>query len=330
MIHTTFMSLPALLTTLNRENINRTPIYVPMNRYAVTTTTPLYTYGYGPCLAFILIGEIYDRNIPIGIMGHVPAGGITGLEQQIVDYDAVLLKFIQNLFQKLSPYNVIVKEIYFIDGVEFLKSSSAISEFETKLAQSRSVKLSIGSIYRLYQNNRVPMGNNVVTIDAISSTPGSVGQIPRGGIVYDPVLQELFVTSDEGLVSLSRATANIYGQPVRFYFTRDHTLEKITHTRWLPEAEVKICFSCRTSVSFFSGKHHCRCCGQVFCTSCSSRLINMGPNFPFCRDCPQNKRDPYFICHSCRLFYLDTPRSFPSAFFGLRVPGFINTYFQDT
>lgn len=38
---------------------------------------------------------------------------------------------------------------------------------------------------------------------------------------------------------------------------------------WVDKADINSCTNCQRNFSFFRRKHHCRCCGQIFCAACS-------------------------------------------------------------
>ncbi|AKJ03671.1 FYVE-type zinc finger protein [Archangium gephyra] len=42
---------------------------------------------------------------------------------------------------------------------------------------------------------------------------------------------------------------------------------------WQPDSEVSRCTKCMTSFGLFTRKHHCRQCGKIFCSSCSSKTM---------------------------------------------------------
>ncbi len=39
--------------------------------------------------------------------------------------------------------------------------------------------------------------------------------------------------------------------------------------KWENDKETKKCRICQEEFSFFNRKHHCRCCGMIFCFACS-------------------------------------------------------------
>ena len=48
------------------------------------------------------------------------------------------------------------------------------------------------------------------------------------------------------------------------------TLFPRTPATWIPDTRVHRCFSCNLSFSIMRRKHHCRSCGRIFCSQCSS------------------------------------------------------------
>ena len=49
-----------------------------------------------------------------------------------------------------------------------------------------------------------------------------------------------------------------------FYNSRQH---------WMPDQLCKQCYACDTPFTVFRRRHHCRLCGQVFCSSCSAFFV---------------------------------------------------------
>jgi len=45
----------------------------------------------------------------------------------------------------------------------------------------------------------------------------------------------------------------------------------LTARAWVDDSEAKECMSCKVAFSFVNRKHHCRNCGGIFCTPCSSK-----------------------------------------------------------
>lgn len=72
--------------------------------------------------------------------------------------------------------------------------------------------------------------------------------------------------------------------------------------QWQPDEDMQSCLNCHTAFSFLMRKHHCRCCGGIFCASCSERLarydrrrvkvVKRSPN-------DEEEYPPFRTCDSC-------------------------------
>lgn len=51
------------------------------------------------------------------------------------------------------------------------------------------------------------------------------------------------------------------------------TIPPRTPTTWIPDCRVHQCFDCSRDFTLFRRKHHCRACGRIFCSSCSSYRV---------------------------------------------------------
>lgn len=83
-------------------------------------------------------------------------------------------------------------------------------------------------------------------------------------------------------------------------------LEKIraseTEVRWQHEDDVDVCTNCQlgfTSDASAKSKHHCRHCGKIFCTECSSKTVSSGPSGRFSR-----------VCHVCHTILVSDAQPF--------------------
>ncbi|KAG1149379.1 hypothetical protein G6F37_002529 [Rhizopus arrhizus] len=43
---------------------------------------------------------------------------------------------------------------------------------------------------------------------------------------------------------------------------------------WMPDEQCKECYKCRKPFTLLRRKHHCRTCGQIFCSKCASHIIS--------------------------------------------------------
>lgn len=62
--------------------------------------------------------------------------------------------------------------------------------------------------------------------------------------------------------------------------------------RWVLDEESSHCSRCATKFDWIIRKHHCRHCGFIYCSSCSSDKLLLPANFGF--------RDPQRVCVKCK------------------------------
>eukprot|EP01119_Soliformovum_irregulare_P020451 TRINITY_DN6621_c0_g2_i1.p1 TRINITY_DN6621_c0_g2~~TRINITY_DN6621_c0_g2_i1.p1 ORF type:complete len:800 (-),score=128.31 TRINITY_DN6621_c0_g2_i1:6-2273(-) len=73
---------------------------------------------------------------------------------------------------------------------------------------------------------------------------------------------------------------------------RKDSLGNIRHPKWMPDGAVSFCHQCRVGFNLFKRKHHCRCCGEIFCNLCTQTR----------RAIPQlNMTFPVRICDPCNV-----------------------------
>merc|ERR1712079_459254 len=61
---------------------------------------------------------------------------------------------------------------------------------------------------------------------------------------------------------------------------------------WIPDADAPNCMGCHDQFTFVKRRHHCRACGKVFCSKCSSHFMAL-PQFGLDR--------PVRVCNRCDL-----------------------------
>lgn len=59
---------------------------------------------------------------------------------------------------------------------------------------------------------------------------------------------------------------------------------------WMPDAKSKECYECQLKFTTFRRKHHCRLCGQIFCSKCCNqvvpgKIINCSDDLKVCTYC---------------------------------------------
>ncbi|ETI45952.1 hypothetical protein F443_09591 [Phytophthora nicotianae P1569] len=76
-----------------------------------------------------------------------------------------------------------------------------------------------------------------------------------------------------------------------------------TTVRWIPDAEVSVCYGCQLLFDWVRRKHHCRYCGHVFCELCTPQrsLIHEDQILtnPERKYLAVNARNPQRVCDDC-------------------------------
>lgn len=78
---------------------------------------------------------------------------------------------------------------------------------------------------------------------------------------------------------------------------------------WMSDKDTKTCLGCDKSFGVLLRKHHCRCCGRIFCDACSPHRNELPPAFEL--------KGPQRTCDSChanlqRQKMEDNPTSVPA------------------
>lgn len=70
---------------------------------------------------------------------------------------------------------------------------------------------------------------------------------------------------------------------------------------WQPDEDMQNCLNCHTQFSFLVRKHHCRCCGGIFCGPCSEKLARYdGKRVRVVKRSENDEEYPPFrTCDSC-------------------------------
>ncbi|XP_058834896.1 putative 1-phosphatidylinositol 3-phosphate 5-kinase [Topomyia yanbarensis] len=71
-------------------------------------------------------------------------------------------------------------------------------------------------------------------------------------------------------INVLKRLSNLVSQRQTIYQNYKHTeLQKL----WMPDSTSIECYECSAKFSFFCRKHHCRLCGQIFCTKCCNQVV---------------------------------------------------------
>lgn len=54
-----------------------------------------------------------------------------------------------------------------------------------------------------------------------------------------------------------------------FHLYQDSDLKQY----WMPDSQCKECYDCSEKFTTFRRRHHCRLCGQIFCSRCCNQEI---------------------------------------------------------
>ncbi len=66
-------------------------------------------------------------------------------------------------------------------------------------------------------------------------------------------------------------------------YPKDFIVESARPTYWVSDSLIKHCHKCKRDFGPGDSKHHCRACGEGFCSSCSSHQVpvpSRGWNYP--------------------------------------------------
>ena len=77
------------------------------------------------------------------------------------------------------------------------------------------------------------------------------------------------------------------------------TLHRPKNNTWVDDSLVSSCYNCASAFGFFLRKHHCRCCGNIFCASCSNNYIQI-PEYIYDRPSPEDYWNLSYYARSLR------------------------------
>jgi len=70
-----------------------------------------------------------------------------------------------------------------------------------------------------------------------------------------------------------------------------YTSGGVTAVTWIPDARVRNCMACGSGFNMLRRKHHCRSCGQIFCSACSAKTVALPGVL--------GHAEPVRVCDSC-------------------------------
>ena len=108
---------------------------------------------------------------------------------------------------------------------------------------------------------------------------------------------------DRYLINLSDNISDNLKEHDKFHIIDNYSKPiELTKATWVKDELVSICNSCNVSFSLFRRKHHCRCCGKIFCYDCTKYFINI-PDINKSLKNPSDNVER--VCSSCYKTILD-------------------------
>jgi hypothetical protein len=100
------------------------------------------------------------------------------------------------------------------------------------------------------------------------------------GHAEEPASEQSSRCQTEAVVESFCKTAEVENkkEAQRLPFSREARLPgtvKLGHENWVDDASVSACAQCEKSFNLFRRRHHCRRCGDVFCSDCCSFCISV-------------------------------------------------------
>lgn len=78
-------------------------------------------------------------------------------------------------------------------------------------------------------------------------------------------------------ISEGRTMVNVLKRISNLMATKNSDLQNYKDTElhrfWMPDSKAKECYDCTQKFSTFRRKHHCRLCGQIFCSRCCNQVV---------------------------------------------------------
>ncbi len=65
--------------------------------------------------------------------------------------------------------------------------------------------------------------------------------------------------------------------------------------QWINDEDTNCCFDCRKIFSATRRRHHCRCCGEIYCSECWGALVMLPPDYGYTAEVP--------VCNACEMLF---------------------------
>lgn len=114
----------------------------------------------------------------------------------------------------------------------------------------------------------------------LPTQPAFVTDEPSSSSSSLPSTSEPSVTSSEQPsmeMEVNRSHSGILSQFSNMVAMKNGNLSNYKDTElqqfWMPDSKSKECYECGSKFSLFRRKHHCRLCGQIFCSTCCNQMV---------------------------------------------------------
>lgn len=120
--------------------------------------------------------------------------------------------------------------------------------------------------------------------------------------MYDLSTKQLRIVEQILGFRLYQVLENIVGIGFDLYFDMTNETDYVNNfAQWQPDEDMQNCLNCHTPFSFLVRKHHCRCCGGIFCGSCTEKFARYDKKrVRVIKRSPSDEEFPPFrTCDSC-------------------------------
>lgn len=160
-------------------------------------------------------------------------------------------------------------------------SSSSVS--------ARSSPMQIGGTTGVPRSTPMPIGFGGAQTTAASSTSStsSTSSISSSSSTYSTPPMAI------------KSKVDTSGESGYVKFVNDSPNVNLTITPvWIPDSEVTKCHKCQSAFGTFTRKHHCRQCGNIFCSTCCSKK-KIVPNPAKNPKEAEDANKPLRVCNPC-------------------------------
>lgn len=180
-----------------------------------------------------------------------------------------------------------------------LDSPTSLTEF-APLSSDVKTKATGFSLSRFFKLSRAPRDDNATQVDTPTDPSGSFQRIPEHEVLVTGSSSPSIIREDQDLLGSPESSFGAESQAcspslpesrgeLDVLYTRSFSgvLSRIAHIMdrgivapnadfkqyWMPDSNCKECYECGDKFTTFRRRHHCRICGQIFCSRCCNREI---------------------------------------------------------